>query len=100
MADQNDPQMTRDDANIHLGFTYLREDLQEMRQDLRELTREMNRRFEDVNRRLRHGAANGPSVQPPDGHGHRAGRSDHRSRQTVGLTVPPATISAGPCGST
>ena len=31
MADQNDPQMTRDDANIHLGFTYLREDLQEMR---------------------------------------------------------------------
>ena len=29
MADQNDPQMTRDDANIHLGFTYLREDLQE-----------------------------------------------------------------------
>ena len=42
MADQNDPQMTRDDANIHLGFTYLREDLQEMRQDLRELTREMN----------------------------------------------------------
>jgi RNA polymerase-binding transcription factor DksA len=50
MADQNDPQMTRDDANIHLGFTYLREDLQEMRQDLRELTREMNRRFEDVNR--------------------------------------------------
>ena len=44
MADQNDPQMTQD-ATVHLGFTYLREDLQEMRQDLRELTRETNRRF-------------------------------------------------------
>ena len=54
MADQNDPQMTRDDANIHLGFTYLREDLQEMRQDLRELTREMNSRFDDMAQRMDH----------------------------------------------
>lgn len=52
MADQNDPQMTRDDANIHLGFTCLREDLQEMRQDLRELTREMNSRFDDMAQRM------------------------------------------------
>ena len=52
MADQEKPQLTRDDANIHLGFTYLREDLQELRQELREITREMNRRFEDVNRRF------------------------------------------------
>ncbi len=48
MADQTEPQMTRDDANIHLGFTYLREDLQEGRQDIRELTRETNRRYEFV----------------------------------------------------
>ena len=54
MADQNDPQMTRDDANIHLGFTCLREDLQEMRQDLRELTREMNSRFDDMAQRMEH----------------------------------------------
>lgn len=52
MADQTEPQMTRDDANIHLGFTYLREDLQEVRQDIRELTRETNRRFDDVSRRF------------------------------------------------
>ena len=52
MADQNDPQMTRDDANIHLGFNCLREDLQEMRQDLRELTREMNSRFDDMAQRM------------------------------------------------
>ena len=60
MVEPNDPHesvhtkvsMTRDDAAMHLGFTYLREDLQEMRQDIRELTREMNRRSDDVARRF------------------------------------------------
>ncbi len=44
--------MTRDDANMHLGFTYLREDLQEVRQDIRELTRETNRKFDEIGRRF------------------------------------------------
>jgi chaperonin cofactor prefoldin len=51
MAQQSDPQMPREDAAIHFGFTYLREDLQELRQDLRELTRETNRRFDAMNQR-------------------------------------------------
>ena len=52
----HDPQMTREDAAMHWGLSYLREDVQELRREIRELTRgthgdlldlrrEMNQRF-------------------------------------------------------
>ena len=50
----DDPQMTREDAAMHWGLSYLREDVQELRREIRErethgahldLRREMNQRF-------------------------------------------------------
>ena len=45
MTETGNPQMTREDAAMHWGFTYLREDIQELRREMRDLTRELNQRF-------------------------------------------------------
>ncbi|MBT3341999.1 MAG: hypothetical protein HN712_16445 [Gemmatimonadetes bacterium] len=45
MTDHSDAPMTKDEAHMHWGLTYLREDVQELRREVRDLTREMNLRF-------------------------------------------------------
>ncbi len=48
MAEAKDPAVPREESNMNLGFTFLREDLQEVRQDIRALTR----RFDEMGRHM------------------------------------------------
>ena len=48
----DDPQMTREDAAMHWGLSYLREDVQELRREIRELTRETHGDLLDLRREM------------------------------------------------
>ena len=48
----DDPQMTREDAAMHWGLSYLREDVQELRREIRELIRETHGDLLDLRREM------------------------------------------------
>ena len=52
VAQQSDTEMTRDEAGLHWGLTYVREDIQELRREIRDLARDSQGGFNEMRREM------------------------------------------------